>query len=254
MRLSSGAVHVRSTTPLPEVVLTGAEGDAFPLAWAADGRVATSSTEGRVVFWALDGSTEAMTVTTPWADRDINDIDWVDDNTMAVSTDGGSFAMVDIRGGYTQVDAHDGDVLCGRVTGDGFIVTCSGGDWTLRDLRLPETVLYYMPDAHKDEIYSMEMAPGSRTVFATGGKDACVRIWDLDGIGREQPVGEKDDGPPELLFDHRGHKERVNDIQWTDEPWTLVTAGDCGLIQVWRPNRASIVGTEVWDIKDEDVL
>ncbi|KAG9395721.1 histone acetyltransferase type B subunit 2 [Carpediemonas membranifera] len=244
-------------TTLP-TSLHGASGDMFPISWAPTNYLSTASTEGAVVYWDLEGGDQqAMSLKTSWADRTINDIDWLDNHTMLVSTDGKSLAVLDTRMATPAAvveEAHYDDVICGKHGPDNYVITCAGKDWVLRDLRALGTPLYYAPETHKDDIYALEWSPAIPTVFATGATDGSVRVWDLALVGREQATGDKEDGPPELVFDHRGHEETVNDLQWSSRPWTLVSAGGECSVQMWEPAQTSHRTVQPWDIKDDDVM
>ena len=61
-------------------------------------------------------------------------------------------------------------------------------------------------------------------------------MWDLSRIGNEQTPEDAEDGPPELLFMHGGHTNRVSDISWNpSDPWVMCSAAEDNIIQVWQP-------------------
>jgi len=52
----------------------------------------------------------------------------------------------------------------------------------------------------------------------------------------EQTPEDAEDGPPELLFMHGGHTNRVSDIGWNlCDPWVMCSAAEDNIIQVWQP-------------------
>ena len=52
----------------------------------------------------------------------------------------------------------------------------------------------------------------------------------------EQTPEDAEDGPPELLFMHGGHTNRVSDIAWNpSDPWVMCSAAEDNIIQVWQP-------------------
>lgn len=54
-------------------------------------------------------------------------------------------------------------------------------------------------------------------------------------IGDEQLEGDSDDGPPELLFQHGGHKAKISDFSWNKEvPWTISSVAEDNTLQVWQ--------------------
>ncbi|GAB2233616.1 hypothetical protein Droror1_Dr00002842 [Drosera rotundifolia] len=54
-------------------------------------------------------------------------------------------------------------------------------------------------------------------------------------IGDGQQEGEAEDGPPELLFWHGGHKAKISDFSWSKNmPWVLSIVADDNTLQVWQ--------------------
>ena len=56
-------------------------------------------------------------------------------------------------------------------------------------------------------------------------------------IGEEQLEIEldADDGPPELLFSHGGHKAKISDFSWNkNEPWVISSVAEDNTLQVWQ--------------------
>lgn len=56
-------------------------------------------------------------------------------------------------------------------------------------------------------------------------------------VGEEQLEIELDaeDGPPELLFSHGGHKAKISDFAWNkNEPWVIASVAEDNSLQVWQ--------------------
>lgn len=54
-------------------------------------------------------------------------------------------------------------------------------------------------------------------------------------IGDEQTEGDAEDGPPELLFSHGGHKAKISDFSWNKyQPWVMASVGEDNTVQVWQ--------------------
>jgi histone-binding protein RBBP4 len=91
-------------------------------------------------------------------------------------------------------------------------------------------------EGHRDEVTTVAWSPDEEPIFASAGSDRRVIIWDLSRIGNEQTPEDAEDGPPELLFMHGGHTNRVSDISWNpSDPWVLCSAAEDNIIQVWQP-------------------
>ena len=60
-------------------------------------------------------------------------------------------------------------------------------------------------------------------------------VWDLSQIGMEQQPEDAEDGPPELLFVHGGHTDKVSDFSWNqNDPWVIASVADNNIVQVWQ--------------------
>lgn len=47
--------------------------------------------------------------------------------------------------------------------------------------------------------------------------------------------GEAEDGPPELLFSHGGHKAKISDFSWNKNlPWVISSVADDNTLQIWQ--------------------
>lgn len=54
-------------------------------------------------------------------------------------------------------------------------------------------------------------------------------------IGEEQSSQDAEDGPPELMFIHGGHTDRVVDLSWNPcEDWVIASVADDNILQVWQ--------------------
>lgn len=82
--------------------------------------------------------------------------------------------------------------------------------WDLRNINQSLHTL----KGHTDEIYTANWANNSLSILASSGADRRVIIWDLSRIGNEQTIEDAEDGPPELLFIHGGHTNKVSDFTW----------------------------------------
>jgi histone-binding protein RBBP4 len=104
--------------------------------------------------------------------------------------------------------------------------------WDLRNLKLK----LHSFEGHRDEVTTVSWSPHEEPIFASAGNDRRVILWDLSRIGNEQTAEDAEDGPPELLFMHGGHTNRVSDISWNpSDPWVMCSAAEDNIIQVWQP-------------------
>ena len=99
--------------------------------------------------------------------------------------------------------------------------------------------------SHADEVLSVVWHPERETVLASGGCDRRIMLWDLARVGREQGEEEALDGPPELLFVHGGHTNKVTDMSWCPEPGStsyMASVAEDNILQIWQPTDAVMNG------------
>lgn len=90
-------------------------------------------------------------------------------------------------------------------------------------------------EGHTSQIYQVEWCPHSEVHLASCGADRRVMVWDLSQIGMEQAPEDAEDGPPELLFVHGGHTDKVSDFSWNqNDPWVIASVADNNIVQVWQ--------------------
>ncbi|XP_046403357.1 glutamate-rich WD repeat-containing protein 1 [Ischnura elegans] len=120
----------------------------------------------------------------------------------------------------TASNAHDMDVnVISWNRSEPFIV--SGGDdgkilvWDLRMFDSGEPVATFKH--HISPVTTVEWHPKDSTVFASGGADDQVALWDIslekDVEAEEGDSAGTEDLPPQLLFIHQGQKE-VKELHW----------------------------------------
>ena len=102
---------------------------------------------------------------------------------------------------------------------------------------------------HSEGITTAQWCPDRRGVFASGAEDGYLNVWDVNRVGAESETRERArSGPPEILFQHAGHRTQVSDFQWNPhDPWTIasVSSGDGGnTLQMWRMNDLIYRGEE----------
>lgn len=142
-----------------------------------------------------------------------------------------------------NIHAHAAEVNCVAFSPSSeFILATGSGDrtvalWDLRKL----TVKLHSLESHQDEILQLAWSPHNETVLASAGGDRRINVWDLSRIGEEQTSEDAEDGPPELLFVHGGHTNKVSDFSWNqNEPWVIASTAEDNICQVWQMVRLKV--------------
>ncbi len=125
------------------------------------------------------------------------------------------------------------------------------------DLRWPGKKLHSL-DGHLDAITKLEWHPQDTAILASTSDDRRVIFWDLSLTGTEQTPQDAEDGPPEMLFMHGGHTNRISDFTWNkNDPWVRIafytytlktpanftplqvacSAAEDNMIHIWRASR-----------------
>lgn len=172
---------------------------------------------------------------------------------LASVGDDSALLLWDTRAGGAPVlavpEAHGAiDVHC--VDWSGLRAECvvtGAADGTVKvwDRRRPDGAVHSFHH-HSAAAMHVEWSPHRAGVFASGGEDRLICVWDLDARGQDAdgPAAakrQKSALPPQLVFQHAGHRAPVVDFQWNpSDPWTLlsvsddVSEGGGGTVQLWR--------------------
>lgn len=104
----------------------------------------------------------------------------------------------------------------------------------LYDRRNISKTLHVMA-GHEEAVSSLEFYGEQDGILLSGSSDRRAILWDLAEIGAEQQPDEADDGCPELLMIHAGHRSAINDISIHPSiPWLMASVEEENVIQVWK--------------------
>ncbi|KAI3436729.1 hypothetical protein D9Q98_006144 [Chlorella vulgaris] len=183
----------------------------------------------------------------------IEDVCWCPGSSAELASVGDDFSLLlwDLRRGGAPVlhvaSAHgEQDVHCVAwsphreemlVTGaaDGSLKV-----WDRRKTASPLFAFHY----HSQAVTVVEWCPQRPGVFASAGEDRLLCVWDLEARGGDAEQAAKRQRsaiPPQMLFQHAGHRAPVVDFQWNpSDPWTFFSVADeageggGGTLQLWR--------------------
>lgn len=253
----------------PDFRLVGHEKEGYGLSWnpREAGLLLSGGEDHTICLWDLSASivpsATVLALTTPSlpaahtgttkviqalhtyrAHTDIvEDVQWNPhaDGLFASAGDDKLVILWDRRQKDTQVvnkiDAHAGEVNCLAYNPFNEHLLVSGSSdrsIALWDLRNTSAKLHSF-ESHQDQITAVEWSPFSETILASTSADRRVNIWDMTRIGSEQEPEDAEDGPPELLFIHGGHTDKIVDFSWNaQDEWVAASVADDNTLQIWQ--------------------
>jgi WD40 repeat protein len=267
-RTKHSTAPAKDDKPAPNLRLTGHTDGGYALAWnlVNSGHVASGSDDCAVKLWDVEGA--------PGSDGGIPALSSLAGHTKAVQGlsyhseeghtlasvgDDGNLIIWDTRSGTAvhTVKAHDNEVnsVAFNPNDPNIIATGSSdktaGMWDLRNM----TEKLHSFAMHTAEVYSVEWAPFSGNILSTCGSDRRVCIWDISAIGQEQDEEDAEDGPPELMFTHAGHTEKVHEAAWCPgTEWLMGSVADDEVLMVWQLAKALREEEDDEEEEDEDDL
>ncbi|AGO11277.1 AaceriACR017Wp [[Ashbya] aceris (nom. inval.)] len=123
----------------------------------------------------------------------------------------------------------------------------------LYDMRDMSSPLHVM-SGHQDSVTTVEFSPHTDGIICSSGSDRRAIIWDLTQIGAEQSQDDADDGAPELMMMHAGHRSPVNEFSFNPQiPWLLASTEEDNVIQAWKVS-AKLVNASPPAIPDSSLL
>ncbi|KAL0246969.1 hypothetical protein GEMRC1_008175 [Eukaryota sp. GEM-RC1] len=232
--------------PSPMKTLHGHTQEGYGLDWSKTrkGYLTSGAYDQTVCLW--DVETGDRDVDTLWkcsAHEDkIEDVAFHPKTSDIIGSvgDDGKLVLYDLRtkAVANSTVAHQGhpcNALSWSLHRDTLLLTAGGdGDVKLFDTRALSQSLYTF-SGHSEEVFGVSFSLHSESIFASSGADRRIAMWDMEKIGASQTSEEAEDGPPELLFLHGGHTNRVSDFSWCPtEDWMIASVDDDNVLQVWE--------------------
>lgn len=254
----------------PQMELHGHESEGFGLSWSPHhaGHLATGSEDQTVRLWDITKFTTTnkilhATRTYTHHTAIVNDVQHHPLHASLIGTvsDDLTLQILDTRSSSTTtaatqaIEGHEDAInaLAFNPASEYIVATGSAdksiGIWDLRNLKSKLHALV----GHTDSVTSLAWHPFEEAILGSASYDRRICFWDLSRVGEEQTPDDAEDGPPELLFMHGGHTNRISDFSWNlNDPWVLCSAAEDNLIQVWKVANA-IVGKDADDVPIEEL-
>ncbi|CAN8076095.1 unnamed protein product [Agarophyton chilense] len=235
----------------PQLRLRGHKKEGYGLSWnpKENGRLVSGADDKQICTWSIDapsikngGVLEADCIYEGHADV-VEDVAWHHFHSSIFASVGDDRKLLvwdvrekDRKRPLHKVDAHKGEVNCVSFNPfSEFVLATGSADrtvalWDMRNLSLK----VHSFENHADDILQVEWHPFCEAVLASASSDRRVSIWNLAKIGEEQDPEDAEDGPPELLFIHGGHTNKVSDFSWNrNEPWVIASVAEDNILQIW---------------------
>ncbi|KAL2040747.1 hypothetical protein N7G274_006726 [Stereocaulon virgatum] len=254
----------------PQMELLGHEAEGFGLSWSPHeaGHLVTGSEDQTVRLWDITKFTNTnktlhATQTYTHHTAIVTDVQYHPLHASLIGTvsDDLTLQILDTRSASTTIaaakadDGHEDAINALSFNPASEFVLATGsadksiGIWDLRNLKSKLHALV----GHTDSVTSLAWHPFEEAVLGSSSCDRRICFWDLSRVGEEQTPDDAEDGPPELLFMHGGHTNRISDFSWNmNDPWVLCSAAEDNLIQVWKVANA-IVGKDADDVPIEEL-
>ncbi|CAI0445351.1 unnamed protein product [Linum tenue] len=228
----------------PDFRLRGHDKEGYGLSWSPfkQGYLVSGSNDCKICLWDVSAVAQDKVLDAFHAHESVvEDVDWhlKNENLFGSVGDDCQLMIWDLRTNRTQssVKAHDKEInyLSFNPFNEWILATASSDSTVgLFDLRKMEVPLHVL-SGHTEEVFQVEWNPKHETVLASSADDRRLNVWDLSRIGEEQLELDAEDGPPELLFSHGGHKAKISDFSWNrNEPWVISSVAEDNSLQVWQ--------------------
>jgi histone-binding protein RBBP4 len=252
---------------MPQIELYGHEREGYGLSWSPHkdtaGHIATASEDATVRLWDVTKASKTNTRLAEFRKYEhhssiVNDVQYhpIHSSLIGTVSDDLTLQILDTRSpSNTRAAVKSGDeqhkdainAIAFNPAAETVLATGSA-DHTIAiwDMRNLSNKLHAL-EGHTDSVTALAWHPFEESVLGSSSYDRRIIFWDLARVGEEQNPEDSQDGPPELLFMHGGHTNRISDFSWNmHNPWVVCSAADDNLIQVWKVAEA-IVGDD-----DED--
>ncbi|CAA0807733.1 WD-40 repeat-containing protein MSI2 [Striga hermonthica] len=231
----------------PDLRLTGHDKEGYGLSWSTfkEGYLLSGSNDCKICLWDISAMPQEKVLDAKFTyeghENVVEDVAWhlKNENLFGSVGDDCKLMIWDMRTNKFQqsVVVHEKEVnyLSFNPFNEYVLATASSdstvGLFDMRNLSSPLHAL----SSHMEEVFQVEWDPNHETILASSADDRRLMVWDLNRVGDEQLEGEAEDGPPELLFSHGGHKAKISNFSWNkNEPWVISSVAEDNTLQVWQ--------------------
>lgn len=206
------------------------------------GKLLSGSDDSKIALWDVTtGSTKPISTWEACHEDIVNDCKWheLDSYTFGSVSEDGTLQLHDQRVKDSVTDKITtpcpfNTIAFSKHSTNLFAAAGTDSLIYLYDARRSSNALHAMP-GHEGNVTNLEFYAEKDGVLMSSGEDRRAILWDLMEIGAEQVPDDADDGAPEVLMIHAGHRSPINDFSMNPNiPWLMATAEEENIVQVWK--------------------
>ncbi|EGR34820.1 retinoblastoma binding protein 4, putative [Ichthyophthirius multifiliis] len=254
-KLTSGKVHIFDSTQVnneqvsPLLILYGHSQEGFGLSWnpIKQGLLLSGGYDKKIIVWDVEKENKEALIQIDFHKNQIDDVAWhfLNEELFASCSNDKTIALWDLRQKNNAgcinptncTQAHAGEIYSIDFNQfNDFLFITSSEDQTVGfwDMRNTSKRLHTF-EGHNDSVLKCQWSPFNSGIFASCSVDRRVMIWDILRCGQKISNEDLQDGPPELLFIHGGHRNKVLDFSWNlNENYFVASVEDSNILQVWQ--------------------
>ncbi|KAL5564883.1 hypothetical protein UlMin_028047 [Ulmus minor] len=218
------------------------------LSWnkSINGYLLSGSLDAKVCLWDVNATPNNKTLEAYALYQDHNgpvrDVAWRNESSFGSVGVDKCLNIYDLRSPAASnpvqyVLAHKKESTCLAFNPfNGELVVTGSLDHTIKvfDLRQTRFEVHTLKH-HRGRVNQLGWNPKYKGILASGCHSRMVLIWDLTRIGQILTREEEAEGPPELLFDHAGHKGQITDFAWnTSKDRIIASVAKDNSLQIWK--------------------
>lgn len=232
-------------TPCPNKRLKGHTDIGYGLSWSyfKEGLLLSGGYDHLVNLYDIEGSTGDPLHTFSVHEMQCEDVCFSkkNENIFASCGDDKKIFLYDFRSKdvVAEIIGHDAEINSIDFNPiNEFLYLTGSSDKTvaLWDIRKPELKMHEFIH-HKDSVINVKWNPKRGNVLMSSGDDNKILIWDLTLIGSTIGREDNEEAPSELIFEHGGHMDRINDIDWNSkEDMMCASVDSVNNLHIWELN------------------